>query len=1112
MTIRDFKYISSLVAIMLLALSWSSCTDDFGDFPDYSRSGEKVTLRVKVDKPEMSQSTRADLDDYSLNLIESLWIRTYSSVSGEATSSWIKVDCSKLSPVTQQTQEVAIETLSGYSFIVAVANVDNMGVTQDDISTPKPLSELLTAANTWSDFLKIAVVSPSSQESVRAPIAPLPMAGSYSDIIVGGSHPEPSRIDEWQNKNFQPYFIPAQDAPIKFDGAIHLRRLVSHINFNIIPGNENIEISVNSFQLMNAPKFSWLYERPGENLMITNFGELASSQELAGNYYADVPSFGIQNITANSDGSSSFDFWQAENKYTGTCDTYFERDKLNGTLFTSLTGDTWSPANDASYVLISCAVNFKNVFEVDEYGKETEDGSQVYRSGDATYLIHLGNIIGTDEAEKAKDFNCFRNVNYTYNVKINGLTDIVVDAYAEDETYHGEEGVVVDLNYSTIDLDAHYGVFNVELTEEELKNEKFGFIITTYDTGRQITITDQNRRSGNDILDDKGNVIDPKYYNWIELRPTTSEYELATYKPRFGTNVDGKTFLLSDLRSQQKENGGVLTAWEGMTEANKSSSGWYTVFVNEYSYESIYTGKDGYADESGNDAGKPKWMSYVNANPRRFFIRVIKSSSPDGKSTYARSKYGISQQSMMSFYSNQTPTTNPKGTGNALERQNENEGMNMRYNFKGGPKTSNGRWNTALYLNNPSATTAPGSPTISDPTISNRPQWSTFITANKFMEVGGVVGDRAQGGPELPERTVANGNPVRLPKPVLLNSPGYSFNDPQGNDLYTIEGISACINRNRDNNGNGRIDPEEFRWYVPGIDDYLQQVLGKRSLPSPLMNYSAVRLPLVNKLNKFWTSDGTIENACYSRYMYAASNNGKNVMWLMEGTSISSIDNAYGWSKDTSRPWQIRCMRNLGTNMNTVNGETKVAIPYVHDEGAHTFSMSFYDLASIRSNKCLGNGNNTGQMPVHTLTQGYNNVYYAFEYATIDIEVPSASRPETSSLANFNNTYGRLKEYIESNPCASEEALSGTGWRVPNQVELTIMRNAGLFSNYATPYYAWLCCTVNYFNYEDGLGSNSLDKKLYLMVFRDSGSQLTLNNMGDINNNKFYIRCVRDKN
>ena len=287
-------------------------------------------------------------------------------------------------------------------------------------------------------------------------------------------------------------------------------------------------------------------------------------------------------------------------------------------------------------MLVSCSVDYKENLNVDAEGNVVNTGgSEVTRTGEATYLIHLG-YIGGD----AQDFNCFRNVNYTYNLTVNGVNDIRLDAYADPaESYHGEEGMVVDLDNRTIDIDGHYAAFNIQLTEAELSQADFGFMIIAYENGEQYTITDANDQEivGNEIRiynskdGTRTGLIDPKYYNWIELRPTTAEGTLAEYKPRYGANADGATFLLAWLKG----------GWRAMGDNMKSASGWYTVFVNEYTYEPMYTGTDSYANETWQTGTRPAWMGYVNQAPRRFYVRTAQRVSPDGNSVYARSKYGF---------------------------------------------------------------------------------------------------------------------------------------------------------------------------------------------------------------------------------------------------------------------------------------------------------------------------------------------------------------------------------------------------------------------------------------------------------------------------------------
>lgn len=1099
MKFKTFVHSILMCGTAIIAAALQGCSDEvMPDIPDYTASDVPVDLKVSVALPQMDVKSRANLTNVQLNTVNNVWLRTYSADTRQATSDWVKVE--EITTIdTEVARPVTIKSRSGRSYIVAVANVDNMGVTSTD-RTLKPISTLLEDADTWDKFLDIAVPAPSNSELVRAPNVPLTMAGCYSDIVVGGTHPEPTNPANWQTRDFQPYFIPARNGVVDFtgQGAIHLRRLVSHLNFRVVPGN-NVNVTVNSYQVMNAPRYSWLYERSATGGMIANFGDQATSaQNAADVYYADIPQYGAQYVNTtevNNKKISTFDFWQAENKHTGTATDYNNRDALgtNPIRFTSLTDADWTPNNEASYVLVSCSVVYETDPVVDEYGNPDPEGEKVKRTGEATYLIHLGYINNVPT-----DFNCFRNVDYTYTLTVNGVDDIRLDAIAEEETYHGEEGMVVDLEYATIDIDAHYAAFNIKLSQDELSDGNFGFIIIAYEDGNQYIITDANdqRQVGQDIyiytsedtpqgMTPPGERIDPKYYNWIELRPTTDTEVLAEYKPRFGDNADGKTFLLTDLK-------GGLSAIEGKI----SDKDIYTVFVNEYTYEPIYTGYNGYANEERTVNGHPAWMSYVNENPRRFYIRTTQSVSPDGNSVYARSKYGVSQSSIMTFFSDQVYTEYRTAIG--VERDNETLGMNLRHTFAGGTSMANGRWNTGMWLNNASTTSRNLSINSND--VNNRPSWTTYIDPQTQLKIPAVGRQRAQNGPELPERSPA----IPATKRVQ-NQNTTTFCDAQANAAYNIEAINACISRNRDNNGNGRIEPDELRWYVPARDQYLRMMLGSSSLSEPMMDFVKITsLPRYSG-NSWVTSGGQFKNDYCSRYMYVGSNSGASVMWVMEGTSTSTYDEVVSnqWSGGNSHPWQIRCIRNLGTNLTTVDQDIKVLPPYVHNEATRTFAMTYYDLQSIRTEKYEGNGDGAGMMPLHTIPQPYNRTYYGFEYAAGNYPVPDGNRP------NNDNFTSSMMSYINTNPCAEIMSGQGTGWRVPNQEELTIMRNSGVFDNYTgggNP--MWMSCTANYFS-NQGVGSLATGPDKYFLVVMATGTQANTGNVGTAGNN-IFIRCVRD--
>lgn len=1115
MNIKRIKYLSGIAVLSISLMSvLSSCRDETFDIPDYTVSGEDVTVTIQVKLPEMQPLTRDPLNTYNRNMVDNVYIRSYSASTGLATSKWVKDE--SFTPGQQMVGEehpvaFTFDTQSGYNYIVAVANVEqNNGFVKGSEDT-KPLDELLESADTWEDFLNIVAISPTGDQMTN-PNVPLPMVGCY---FPETESVHPTSVSQWQNEDFLSYFIPVQrDKPVELPGAIHLRRLISEINFNFKPGSVTLpdgttcgmDVTVNSFEVVNVPRYSWLYERPAKDGMLANYGDNATSVDDAASYYTSQR-FAGNLVDKDNEGVSSFYFYMDENKHTGntSCTSYNNRaKKLDNGLYSSLTNvgsDSWTPNQMATYVRVSCTIDYEKEITVNDEGQSAQSGSTVTRTANVDYYIHLGYINNS-----ADDFNSYRNCKYTYNVTVNGVNDIVVDAYADDETYHGEEGTVVDLMNETIELDAHYHAFNIELTEEELKNPNFGFIIMTSRSGTQYVFDDEdNFQSGN--IDGDQSYKDRELYNWIELHPTANSTTLASYRPRYGTyagaDSNGKiTFLLTNLKPTRNANGDVTsTAWDNMTDQMKSTTGWYTVFVNEYSYEPMYEGSNN--SSYGNETGG-RWREYVNQIPRRFYIKTQRHASPDGNSIYAPSKYGVSQQSMQTYYSNSVDGSTAIG----IEWVNETMGMNMRSSFSGS-QPNDGRANAAQWLNSVNS-----SLTINSTSATSRPLWSTFIDQTAMQQVAAVTdADRLQGGAQLPDRLGENAYKVPLLAKYsgVISTDWPTDRDPQssstmGNtDISSyIENINACMNRNRDNNGNGRIDPEELRWYVPSSGKYLRLLLGADALNEPLMKWDVGTLPSY-KDNK------TTRNNYLPRYMFltSSSDNGSNtagngtVLWALEGMSSSTMDqlvsNSNSWSNGISYPWQVRCIRNLGTNLKYVDptsDDDGVQQAYVVDNSNHTIRMTYYDIASIRSNKFTGNGeNNTAYMPIHYINnEEYNSTYRAFQYATSDIELQT------------NRTEGDIQDYINGNPCNTQ---FGSGWRIPNQKELAILRNAGILTKDLTGEFSWLSCTALYYNMITGEGGgNPISTNNYILImFNDRGT------IGRSDNLSVYtqrVRCVKD--
>lgn len=1070
-----FRYIYICFVLVFLC---TSCRDDISLFRTGS-VGEDVCLTVPLKLPQMDVKSRANLEDYQTNRVESVWIRTYSA-SGPATmEEWNKQSNLSLND-THQLEEVTLSTKTGLTYIVAVANVgdDVMAVTKDNLQ-PRPLAQLLDEADTWEKFLSIAVVAPSDYYAVDAPSTPLVMAGCYVK-----NHQE---LDQWQTVNFEPCQIDVDDDG-KFTlegGAIHLRRIVSQITFNIIPGKD-ITITPNSYRIVNVPKYSWLYERDSNGGRLPNFGDAATAGN-ATDFYTDTDLYPSTSFEPGaSEGAYTFSFWQAENKHTGTALQYNDRqvktESDGATLFTSLTGDTWTPNNMATYVVINCNVDYDDQVKINDKGEIGKGDNNAYRSGNADFIIHLG-FLGEDAA----DFNAFRNTKYTYTVTVDGVDKIRVEAYSEGDT-NGMEGLVTDVTNPQNILDCHYHAYNIELTPKDLVN--LGFIVTTYDNGIAYTYQDidfkQSDGSFRPLTEQE-----KLYVDWVQLRPAPGATTLAAYKPATGANADGKTFNLYD-------------AAKGLTDIQKSSSGYYTVFVNEYTYE----------DDADESKVKDNWKRYVNQPSRRFYIRVTRKISADGKSMYASSKYAGIQRSIQSYYS--TRETPPAGGVLGIEHDNEVFGLNVVRNFDDAKNNVNGRHNVWYWLNEGAASIPQSGQALKE--------WKDVVNLSAMQHIYAVINRQSENNqnniPEHDALVPALTYPTQIDVTYNKSSlPLYDENSNLYDDRkYWIEAVNACMNRNRDNNGNGKIDADELRWYVPAKDKYLRMLLGNFSLVSPLADYNSVsELITPGKSGK---ADIVSLKDC-TRLMYFSS----------DGHALISLDGPVTstWFDDAktdiaSTPWDVRCVRNLGTNLSDVIETDKTTPAYIHDEANRTVTMAYYDSKSYRRSESFsGNGTGDGRMPVHVIhQQRYSKPYAKFQYSegkyVLNQNNPLKSKydgyleEDASQWGIMRPQYSKAITQINDNSLCSD---LGDGWRIPNIFELSIMRTIGILDGFYTGSGDMLnreyliSCTTSYYD-ESGKGYilTPANNRAFLGVTYDNTVQLAMYN--GFFERRIYFRCVRD--
>lgn len=1096
MTIEKSKMRYGIGWLCALLLLLTSCKDEDWYGNGHCPEGEPATISLKISIPDMDVRTRAAMSDADASKVNDLWVGIYNVTTGKCTYNGYFPNLTNDRHHVLNKLE-GINTKSGKSRIVAVANVtgiNNEGYCSLALTpesgetiaegTRKELKVLLKAADTWEKFTAISAAH-VNPENVSSFDANLVMAGVYQTY---GDDTD----DKWDNDQT----VDIQVGNNTLSGALHLRRLLSYIKFNIFAADDEqnkvygLNVDLKSWRVCNNPALSFLHEQEGNAGDKAVFLKTGTGNDPAveSNYASSNISYDFEKGTVNEKECRMFDFYQYENKHQGvsTLTGYHEREKEHQNSDTKNTGIYSSLCSSADKTADDYWNNFATFVEFSaEVSYYLDENRSKLRTGNVIYRIHLGYCEGGGEETKAKDFNCRRNTQYTYNVTIKGLDKVVVEAKKGSTPYqNGVEGEVYDATAKVIDLDAHYGVFNIQLSNKERANLQY-IIRAPYDNEvKEI----RREKKDDDFIMSENKDDEKQFYEWIRFRPTDNETTLALYK---NSEEEEAPWTLDQLTaiSNGKLTNKHMDDKDG--DVNDEVERWYTVFIDENVYH-----KDG--QEAGNESGE-KWWKYVNKDPRTIYLSVQHSNvSEDQDSRYGSAKYMIRQKSIQTYYA--TTGNNISSTAIGVEHINETSGLNLRWtdDVVGKDKwnADNGRWNMWQHVNG---------------------GWNDFVDADKMMSI-----------PEVSNQNMGKGisraatiQPVMALKAITGQDYMHKVStdeeknpvthDPNNTDNY-YEAMNLCLSRNRDLNGNGKIDANELRWYLPAMGKYVRIVLGRHSLETPLID------PATFNPAHFTAGE---ENSCFH---YISSD--RLVLWAEEGMSVERKGLNGGKYRSA---WEVRCIRNLGVDMTRVVENDPVTVAYTHDETTRTFTMTYYDASSIRTQPMTN-------IPVHEIVNPLNMPYKKFQYAEKDCTLPTADNENGVYLTKKEgngyvlNFDGKLENWepiiadvwsssVQANSICglySEEADgSDKGqWRVPNQKELTMMRREKdkVFDLPELRYmWQWISCSKEF------LG----DGKRMSGIFYNNNRSNSGVYWGNTGNTEYYIlsgnsdtfthvRCVRD--
>ena len=315
---------------------------------------------------------------------------------------------------------------------------------------------------------------------------------------------------------------------------------------------------------------------------------------------------------------------------------------------------------------------------------------------------------------------------------------------------------------------------------------------------------------------------------------------------------------------------------------------------------------------------------------------------------------------------------------------------------------------------------------------------------------------------------------------------------PNGFPLYMLQDSTnalryAAITRNRDNNGDGIINPEEIRWYTASLQQLEYLFLGELGIHKDARIY-----PDKYRANNLDFTDTPFEGADPWRCHIISSSNKENnlpyIIWAEESVSTSNYWSDIKWNNKAR--YLTRCARNLG-----FDGTTKAAV------------LSEKEQVPIEMVSVTTGADGNKRFDVSNMNDKSKRFKTSIELEPYD---------ETSEMARLYNGFetgkwvkyeaGSSPGYIQFKSYLSEgESACPRGYRAPNIREFTLMYllNPELIGHdfITSSYYS-----LGYFgNRVDPNWGDKYEVK-YKMSWKIDGGNLAMK-MWETTG---FIRCVRD--